>query len=61
MVRVKITCKDVSKVLRKRLFEMMKNMYLIQFKVEGISDMGGGSIGDDGGNDQGLEDDADIE
>jgi hypothetical protein len=35
MVRVKIVCKDVSKILKKRLFEMKENIYVVQFKVEG--------------------------
>jgi NurA-like 5'-3' nuclease len=34
MVRVKIVCKDATKVPSKRLFEMEKKMYLIHFKVE---------------------------
>jgi hypothetical protein len=48
MVRVKIGCKDISKVSKKRLFEMKKKLYFIQFKVE----MSGGSeegADDDGG------------
>jgi hypothetical protein len=37
MVRVKLECKDVSEIPRKRLFELKNNLYLIQFKVEGKS------------------------
>jgi hypothetical protein len=36
MVRVKIACKDRSKVPGKRMFEMMNKLFLIQFKVEGL-------------------------
>jgi hypothetical protein len=56
-----MSCKDVSKVPRKRLFEMMECMYLIKLKVEGASDLYDGPTGDDGGNDQGLGDDADMD
>jgi hypothetical protein len=58
MVRVKLECKDVFKIPRKRLFELKKNLYLIQFKVESRSDRG-----DDGGNsgDQDNEDDQCME
>jgi hypothetical protein len=34
MVRIRIACKDVSKVPKKRLFVMNKSLYLIQFKLE---------------------------
>jgi hypothetical protein len=63
MVRVKIAYKDRSKVPGKRMFEMMNKLFLIQFKVEGASNMGDGSSGDDGGDndDQGFEDDNVIE
>jgi hypothetical protein len=52
MVRVKIACKDATKIPNKRLFEMQKKMYLIQFKVEKINaddEEDGG--GDDSNND----------
>jgi hypothetical protein len=58
MVRVKLECKDVFKIPRKRLFELKKNLYLIQFKVESRSDRGddGGDSGDqDNEDDQGME------
>jgi hypothetical protein len=48
VVRVKVECKDVSKIPKKRLFEMQRKLYLIQFKVE----LGGnaeGGVDDDGG------------
>jgi hypothetical protein len=47
MVRAKVVAKVVTKILNKRLFEMKKNLYVVQFKVEGCvvgdgeSDMGG--------------------
>jgi hypothetical protein len=34
MVRVKVACKDVDKIPQKRLFEMERLLYLVQFKVE---------------------------
>jgi hypothetical protein len=34
MVRIKIACKDLSKVPKKRLFEMNNKLYLILFKIE---------------------------
>jgi hypothetical protein len=36
MVKVKIACKDVSKIPKKRLFEMKDDIYLIQFKVREV-------------------------
>jgi hypothetical protein len=33
MVRVKIACKDGSKVPGKIMFEMMKKLYVIQFRL----------------------------
>jgi hypothetical protein len=51
MVRVKFACKDVSKIPRKRLFEMKENIYVIQFKVEGADGLKGSKGGDDGGRD----------
>jgi hypothetical protein len=44
-VRMKIACKDVAKIPKKRLFEMNKKLYLVQFKVEGI--VGSKGDGDD--------------
>jgi hypothetical protein len=41
MVRIKIAYKDVSKITRKRMFEM-KKLYVIQFKVEEESEIHGG-------------------
>jgi hypothetical protein len=39
MVRVKVACKDPSKIPRKRLFEMKNKFYLIHFKVEGAMEL----------------------
>jgi hypothetical protein len=70
MVRVKVACKDVTKIPGKRvrkkipgkrLFERRKNSYLIQFKAEGMSDVGMESSGEDGGNDQGYDEDEGFE
>jgi hypothetical protein len=52
MIRVKIACKDASKIPRKRLFEFQKKLYLIQFKVKGeAGDVGGNANPNDGDND----------
>jgi hypothetical protein len=40
MARVKITCKDPSKITNKRLFEMMNSLYVIYFKIEGSAEVG---------------------
>jgi hypothetical protein len=34
MVRVKVACKDSSKVPKQRLFEIQKSLYVVHFKVE---------------------------
>jgi hypothetical protein len=52
MVRIRIACKDPSKVPAKRLFEMENNFYVIHFKVESAS-----SSSYDEGNDSGKDDD----
>jgi hypothetical protein len=51
LIRVKVACKDASKI-PKRLYEIQKNLYLIQFKVEGVAkDVGSNVDPDDGDND----------
>jgi hypothetical protein len=51
MIRVKVACNDISKIPRKRLYEMQKNMYVIHFKVEsGIGEVDGNEGPDEGGN-----------
>jgi hypothetical protein len=47
MVRIKVACKDSTKIPKKRLFEMKNNLYVIHFKVEGQVDVGYDD-GDDG-------------
>jgi hypothetical protein len=49
MVRVKIVCKDLARIPKKRLFEKKKKLYLIQFKLEGESELKG--VGDDNNDD----------
>jgi hypothetical protein len=49
MVRIKIACKEVSKIPKKRLYEMKGNIYVVQFKVEGA----GGQKESEGGDDWG--------
>jgi hypothetical protein len=62
MVRVKIACKDPTKISKKRLFEMKNSLYVIYFKVEGSvearidEDEDGGDDEDPGqGDDNGME------
>jgi hypothetical protein len=47
MVRMKIACKDVTKIPKKIMYGMKENIYLVQFKVEGSK----GKKADDGGED----------
>jgi hypothetical protein len=61
MVRIKIACKYISKIPKRRLFEMDK-FYLIHFKVEGSSEIE--EDGSDDGGDNGIrvnEDDTRME
>jgi hypothetical protein len=51
MVRVKIACKDVSKITKKRMYEMKENIYLVQFKVEGAKGQTAGDDEEDGNDD----------
>jgi hypothetical protein len=51
MVRVKIACKDPTKILGKRLFEMENNFSIIHFKVENALE-----LGTNDGNDNGKDD-----
>jgi hypothetical protein len=61
MVRVKVVCKDSSKIPKKRLFEMLNSLYVIHFKVEGRveaaldEDDGGDNEDPDLGDDNGME------
>lgn len=68
MIRIKIKCKDPSKVPKKRLMEMGDDIYLLYFKTEGVdqetnTEEGGDGKGgkgdkgdDDGGESSGEED-----
>jgi hypothetical protein len=51
MVKVKITCKDPTRIPRKRLFEMDNFFYVIHFKVEKSLEMRK-EDGDDEGKDE---------
>jgi hypothetical protein len=57
MVRIKVECKDISKIPKKRLFEMKKKLYLIQFKVERVENHKGGADEDGGDNSDPNNDD----
>jgi len=68
MIRIKIKCKDPSKVPKKRLMEMGDDIYLLYFKTEGVDqetdteeggdDKGGkGDKGDDDGGESSGEED----
>jgi hypothetical protein len=48
MVRVRIACKDPTRIPGKRLFEMDNNFYVIHFKVEKTSELGKEDGNDDG-------------
>jgi hypothetical protein len=52
MVKIKVACKDSTKIPKKRLFEMRNNLYVIDFKVEGHVDLGE----DDDENGEGKDD-----
>jgi hypothetical protein len=59
MVRIKIDCKDTSKIPKRMLFEMDNKFYLIQFKVEGSAEAeedGTVDRGDDNGDPSKEED-----
>jgi hypothetical protein len=63
MVRVKIACKDPTRIPRKSLFEMNNNFYLIQFKVEKSTTPGDGDDKDGKGDEEDFDngDDAGME
>jgi hypothetical protein len=63
MIRIKFVCKDISKIPKRRLFEMDNKFYLVQFKVEGSAEADKDGA-DDGGGDNGdpaEEEDTGIE
>ena len=45
VVRIKITCRDPSKIPFQRLYEMEKKLYLVSFNVEGVNTTGSGTDG----------------
>jgi hypothetical protein len=62
MVRVKIVCKDSTKIPSKGLFVMQKKLYSIQFKVEVAMAAGeGGDEGHDNNDDPTADDDNGME
>jgi hypothetical protein len=48
MVRIKVACKDISKIPKKRLYEMKQKLYLIHFKVEKMTTSGESPDDDEG-------------
>jgi hypothetical protein len=58
MVRVKVQCKDPTKVPRARIFVFKNELYLINFKTEGFEQIENSTDGDDGGVEE-LENDDD--
>lgn len=69
-IRIKVACKDFTKIPAKRLYEMGKKLHLVNFIVEsdqvkvqgeykgdGGDDGGDGGLGDDGEEDDLLDDD----
>lgn len=58
MVRVKVACKNSSKIPPERLFEMNKKLFLVSFTVEG-EEFQAGNNGDENGGDDGDNDDGD--
>jgi hypothetical protein len=63
MVRIKMACKDIIKIPKRRLYEMNNKFYLIQFKVERSSGLEEDEVddGDDDNGEPGNEDDTGME
>jgi hypothetical protein len=61
MIRIKIKCRDPSKVPKKRIMEMKDEIFLISFKTEGFEQIAEGEKREnddgDGGDDDNLEED----
>jgi hypothetical protein len=53
MVRIKIACKNATKIPKRKLFELNNKFYLIQFIVECCSSFGQEGA-DDGGDENGT-------
>jgi hypothetical protein len=60
MVRVKVQCKDPTKVPRARIFVFKNELYLINFKIEGFEQIENSTDGDDGGVEELENDDDDL-
>jgi hypothetical protein len=58
MVRIKVAVKDASKIPKKRLYEMQKDLYVVQFKVEEKDGVGDDQDEDGGDKNQGMEEDS---
>ncbi|KAE8782546.1 hypothetical protein D1007_44216 [Hordeum vulgare] len=64
-IRIKVACRDPTKILYERLVEMKKKLYILFFTVEGFEQAREGSEGDDDdpdldiGDDDKLDDDLD--
>lgn len=59
VVRVKVACKDPSKIPAGRLFEMDRKLFGVDFEVEKEGDNGQSSLGGDNGGDGGDDDNLD--
>jgi hypothetical protein len=46
-VRLKIACRNPSKIPKERLFKLDKKMYLVTIVAEGIETSDGGDVGGD--------------
>lgn len=57
LMRVKVQCKDPTKVPKKRVYVLNKGLYLIQFKTEGYEQSGNSTDDDSGGVEELEEDD----
>jgi hypothetical protein len=62
MIRIKIKCREPSKVPKKRVMEMGDDIYLLKFKTEGVdqdtdSEDGGDGKGSKGDGEEHLEED----
>jgi hypothetical protein len=60
MIRIKFVCNDISKIPKRRLFEMDNKFYLVQFKVEGSAEADEDGADDGGGDNGDLAEEEDI-
>lgn len=62
VVRVKVSCKDPSKIPAERLYEMDRKLFVVDFEVKKEEDIGQtGNGGDNGGDDDKLDNDDDAD